>query len=112
MRVALCEFPNCKFEVISLTKKLIVASCIKMKNSNVGARNVDIIFNYETKLKKAITVLLAKPSNSHTRIVTEFASKLFEPQLIIMLEHFSKSDSNKQPRLLFWSGKNMKFGKK
>ena len=54
-----------------------MALCIKLKKTNVGPQNVDIIFNYKTKLKKTIIVCLAKPSNSHTRIVTVFASKIF-----------------------------------
>ena len=82
-----------------------MAICIKLKNINVGAHDVDIIFNYETKLKKAITLRLAKPSKSHTRILNVFASELFEPQPIIILEQFPKLDSNKPPRLLRWSGK-------
>ena len=41
-----------------------MATCIKLKNANVGAKDADIIFNYETKLKKAITVRLGKPGNS------------------------------------------------
>ena len=105
MQVTLCESPKCKFQVIILIKKLIVALCIKLKKANVGPQDVDIIFNYKTKLKKTIIVCLAKPSNSHTRIVTVFASKLFEPQPIIVLKQFSKLDSNRLPRFLRWSGK-------
>ena len=97
MRVNLCESPNCKYQVISLTKKLIVALCIKLKNANVGAQDIDIIFNHETNLKKVITVRLAEPSNSHTRIVTIFASKLLGQENISQVHNIHVAISKTYP---------------
>ncbi len=76
IKIDLSEHPSCKYQVISLTKKIIMDLCIKLKSSHVNAQIIKIIFNSERKLHRIIEVSLAKPSNSHTHIVSIFAAKL------------------------------------
>ena len=75
-------YPSCKYQVIFLTKKLIMALCIKLKKSHVSAQNINIIFNSEKKLQKIIKINLTEPTNSHTHILTIFVEKLLRHENI------------------------------
>ena len=78
VKIDLVRYLNCKYQIINLTKKLIKALCIELKNSHMRAQTINIIFNSEKDLKKIIKVRSATPTNSDIRIVNIFATKLLE----------------------------------
>ena len=77
MKIDLVEYPSCKYQVMALTKKLVITLCTKLKRSHVNAQTVNIIFNSEKKIQKIIKVSLATPTNSHNSIISIFAAKFF-----------------------------------
>ncbi|MDG2355382.1 MAG: hypothetical protein P8L82_05135 [Paracoccaceae bacterium] len=98
-KIDLFVYPSFKHQVICLTKKLIMALCIKLKNSHVNAQNINIIFNSEKKLQKIININLTKPTNSHTPIVTIFVKKLLEQKNIPEIQNIKVETPKTYPVL-------------
>ena len=99
VKIDLFVYPSCKYQVICLTKKLIMALCIKLKSSHVSAQNINIIFNSEKKLRKIIKINLTKPTNSHTNIVTIFVEKLLGQENIPEIQNIKVETPKTYPVL-------------
>ena len=99
VKIDLFVYPSFKQQVICLTKKLIMALCIKLKSSHVTAQNINIIFNSEKKLQKIIKINLTKPTNSHTHIVAIFIEKLLEQENIPEIQNIKVETPKTYPIL-------------